>query len=72
MQLVTRCESCRGEFVQLSADVYGLPGEKETHAGLMGAVSDLQRGRRTLLIGLRCAWALLLLLLGAAVRKLTW
>lgn len=31
-QLVTRCESCRAEVVQLNTDMYGLPGNKEARA----------------------------------------
>lgn len=57
-KLVTRCEACRAEVVQIQTDIYGLPGNKEASPGLMGDVADLRRGRRTLLWAIKGAWAL--------------
>jgi hypothetical protein len=64
-RLIQRCESCRAEMVQLSTDLYGLPGNKEASPGLMGDVAELRRSRRLMLMALRGAWVLLTILLGA-------
>lgn len=65
-RLVQRCESCRAEVTQLSTDLYGLPGNKETSPGLLGDVAELRRSRKLILLALRGAWVLLTVLLGAA------
>jgi hypothetical protein len=65
-RLVARCEACRAEVVQLTTDIYGLPGNKEASPGLMGDVAELRRGRRLMLLALRSTWVLLTILLGAA------
>ena len=64
-RLVQRCESCRAEVVQIAADVYGLPGNKETSPGLLGDVAELRRSRKLILLALRGVWILLTILLGA-------
>ena len=64
-KLVQRCEACRAEVVQLTTDMYGLPGNKEACPGLMGDVAELRRGRRLTLLALRGAWVLLTIVLGA-------
>ncbi len=66
-RLVQRCEACRADVRQLSCDVYGLPGNKETSPGLMGDVAELRQSRRLMLIALRGAWVLLTILLGAVL-----
>jgi hypothetical protein len=66
-KLIQRCEACRADVVQLSADIYGLPGKKDASPGLLGNVAELRRSRRLMLLGLRCAWVLLTVLIGAAV-----
>jgi hypothetical protein len=65
--LITRCESCREEVTQLSTDVYGLPGNKETSPGLLGDVAELRRSRRMMLLALRGVWVLITVLAGAVV-----
>jgi hypothetical protein len=65
-RLIQRCEACRAELSQLSTDMYGLPGNKETSPGLMGDVAELRRSRNMILLALKCAWALLTILFGAA------
>ena len=50
-KLVQRCEACRAEVVQLTTDIYGLPGNKETSPGLMGDVAELRRSRKLMLAG---------------------
>jgi len=62
---IQRCEACRAEVAQLAADVYGLPGNKETSPGLLGEVAELRRSRRMSLLALRGAWVLLTILFGA-------
>jgi hypothetical protein len=64
--LVQRCEACRAEVVQVTTDIYGLPGNKETSPGLMGDVAELRRSRKLILLAMRGAWILLTILLGAA------
>ncbi|MEN6459177.1 MAG: hypothetical protein ABFC63_09625 [Thermoguttaceae bacterium] len=64
-RLIQRCESCRANVECLTADIYGLPGNKEANPGLMGEVADLRRSRRTMLLAVRGAWALLTALAGA-------
>jgi hypothetical protein len=64
-KLVQRCEACRADVVQLTTDVYGLPGNKETSPGLMGDVAELRRSRKLILLALRGAWVLLTVLFGA-------
>jgi hypothetical protein len=64
-KLVARCEACRAEVVQLTTDMYGLPGNKEVSPGLMGDVAELRRSRGLILLALRGAWVLLTILLGA-------
>jgi hypothetical protein len=66
-KLVQRCDACRGEIGQLNADIYGLPGNKETSPGLLGDVAELRRSRRLIMLALRGAWLLLTILLGAVV-----
>jgi hypothetical protein len=69
-KLVQRCDACRAEIIQLSADLYGLPGNKETSPGLLGDVAELRRSRRLMLLALRGAWLLLTILLGAIATTL--
>ena len=69
-KLVQRCDACRGEILQFNADVYGLPGNKETSPGLLGDVAELRRSRRLMLLALRGAWLLLTILLGAVMTAL--
>ena len=69
-KLVQRCDACRGEIQQFNADIYGLPGNKETSPGLMGDVAELRRSRRLILLALRGAWLLLTILLGAVMTAL--
>jgi hypothetical protein len=65
-KLVQRCEACRAEVLQLTTDMYGLPGNKEVSPGLMGDVAELRRSRKLILLALRGAWVLLTIMLGAA------
>jgi hypothetical protein len=65
-KLIERCDACREHVVQMTTDVYGLPGNKETSPGLIGEVADLRRSRRLMLLALRGAWVLLTVLVGAA------
>lgn len=65
---IVRCEHCRVEMDMLAADVYGLPGDDD-NSGLMGQVAELRGSRRRMLIGLRSAWALLLVVGGAVLGK---
>lgn len=64
-KLIQRCEACRADVVQLTTDMYGLPGNKEVSPGLMGEVAELRRSRKLILLALRGAWVLLTILLGA-------
>jgi hypothetical protein len=66
-KLIQRCEACRADVVQLTTDMYGLPGNKETSPGLMGDVAELRRSRRLTLLALRGAWVILTILLGAVM-----
>ena len=66
-RLVQRCDACRADVQQISADVYGLPGKKETSPGLMGDVAELRRSRKLILMAIRGAWILLTILLGAVM-----
>lgn len=68
--LVQRCDSCRGEILQINADIYGLPGNKETSPGLLGDVAELRRSRKLLSLALRGVWLLLTILLGAVMTAL--
>lgn len=69
-QHIVRSEA-RDAIVQgLHADIYGLPGVKDRHPGLMGDVATLKASRRWMLIGLRGSWALLLLVGGAVLAKI--
>jgi len=65
-KLIQRCDACRADVVQLAADIYGLPGNKEASPGLMGDVAELRRSRKLILVALRGAWVLLTILAGAA------
>jgi len=69
-RLVQRCDACRGDVVQISTDIYGLPGNKEASPGLMGDVAELRRSRKLTLLALRGAWVLLTILLGAVMTSL--
>jgi hypothetical protein len=64
-KLIERCDACREHVVQMTTDVYGLPGNKEASPGLMGEVAELRRSRRLTLLALRGAWVLLTVLVGA-------
>lgn len=64
-KLVQRCDACRADVVQLTTDIYGLPGNKETSPGLIGDVAELRQSRKLILLALRGAWVLLTILLGA-------
>ena len=64
-KLVQRCDACRAEMAQINADVYGLPGKKETSPGLLGDMAELRRSRRMILLALRGAWLLLTVVIGA-------
>lgn len=66
-RLIQRCEACRADVVQLTTDLYGLPGNKETSPGLMGDVAELRRSRRLILLALRGAWVLLTILLSTVL-----
>jgi hypothetical protein len=63
-KLITRCEMCRGDIEQLHADVYGLPGNKDTSPGLMGDVAELRGSRKRMLLAMRCAWGFLMAIAG--------
>jgi hypothetical protein len=63
--LVQQCESCRANVVQISTDLYGLPGHKDTSPGLVGEVAELRRSRKLMLLALRGAWVILTVLVGA-------
>ena len=69
-KLVQRCDACRGEILQINADIYGLPGNKEASPGLMGDVAELRRSRRLILLALRGAWLLLTILFGAVMKAI--
>jgi hypothetical protein len=69
-KLIQRCEACRADVVQLTTDMYGLPGNKEASPGLMGEVADLRRSRKLILLALRGVWVLLTILLGAMATTL--
>ena len=65
-QLGARLETYHTEVVKIATDMYGLPGNKESSPGLMGDVAEHRRALRLVRVGLRGAWALLTVLLGAA------
>jgi hypothetical protein len=69
-KIVQRCDACRAEIQQFNADIYGLPGNKDTSPGLMGDVAELRRSRRLILLALRGAWLLLTILFGAVMTSL--
>jgi hypothetical protein len=73
-RLIQRCESCRADVLQMAADVYGLPGNKDTSPGLLGDVAELRGSRRRMLLAMRCAWALLVAVAGAVATAFvkTW
>jgi hypothetical protein len=58
-QLITRCECCRDEVKQLSVEMYGPPGKKEKHPGVLGMVHELWRTRRRMVRAMGAAWTLL-------------
>jgi len=64
-KLITRCEMCRGDIEQLHADIYGLPGNKDTSPGLMGDVAELRGSRRRMLLAMRCVWGFVMAIAGA-------
>jgi hypothetical protein len=66
-RLIQRCEACRADVVQLTTDMYGLPGNKEASPGLLGDVAELRRSRRLTLLALRGAWVLLTILVSAVL-----
>jgi hypothetical protein len=66
-KLVQRCEAGRAEVVQLTSDMYGLPGNKEASPGLLGDVAELRRSRGLMVLALRGVWILLTILLGAVM-----
>jgi hypothetical protein len=63
-KLITRCEMCRGDIEQLHADVYDLPGNKDTSPGLMGDVAELRGSRKRMLLAMRCVWGFLMAIAG--------
>ena len=69
-RLVQRCESCRANVLQMAADIYGLPGNKEASPGLMGEVAELRGSRKRMLLAMRSAWALLTAVVGAVAAAL--
>jgi hypothetical protein len=69
-KLIIRCESCRADVEQIHADVYGLPGSKETNPGLMGEVAELRGSRRRMLLAMRCVWGFLMAIAGAVATAL--
>jgi hypothetical protein len=69
-RLIQRCESCRADVLQMAADVYGLPGNKEASPGLMGDVAELRGSRKRMLLAMRCAWAMLVAVVGAVLTAL--
>lgn len=66
---IARDEHLRVEMNVLAADFYGLPGDS-ANVGVMGDVATLKHSRRWMLIGLRGAWALLLVVGGAVLAKI--
>ena len=57
------------EFRTMHADMYGLPGEKDTHVGLMGDVQSLKSFRDNARCGLAGAWVILS---GVLIAAITW
>jgi len=66
---IARCEACRSDVATMHADLYGIPGNKE-HTGVVGEVSELRASRRAILIGLRCAWGVLVAVAGVVTTVL--
>ncbi len=60
---IVKFSACDNAVRALQTDVYGRPGERGE--GLISQVVSLKKSRRVMLTGLKCAWALLLLLAGA-------
>lgn len=46
------------EFTTMHADMYGLPGQKDTHPGVLGDVADLKHSRKLARTGLYCLWSI--------------
>jgi hypothetical protein len=69
-RLVQRCDACRADVLQISADMYGLPGNKEASPGLIGDVAELRRSRKLISLAMRGVWVLLTILLGALMTAL--
>lgn len=66
---IARDEANEDVFQTVFVDLYGLPGKKGRHPGLMMDVATLKQSRRWMLVGLRGAWALLLIVGGAVLGK---
>ena len=58
------------EFHALSADMYGPPGQKEEHPGVMGRVASLESSRTWARAGLYGLWAVAMTALGEFLRRL--
>lgn len=52
---------------EMHRDVYGVPGEKGEHPGLMGEVSSLKRSRRAIGVIFTGIWGLTVVALGALI-----
>lgn len=66
-QLVAEFNTCRQDVDIVKLDLYGNPEDRETNPGVLSHISDLRRSRRLMRYGLRGLWAIVMLVLGAAV-----
>ncbi len=68
---IVRSEAREKAFRDLQVDVYGVPGEKKMHPGLMGEVASLRRSRRVIQIVFGGVWTITTLIFGAILATLT-
>ena len=53
---------------KIDSDIYGTSGDKKTNPGALADITKLLGSRRRMLLGLKGAWAVLLLVVGAMVK----
>lgn len=64
---ITRCEACRSDVGRIVTEIYGLPGNKDASPGLVGEVASIRSKWRSVVIGLRCIWAVVAVAIGSVV-----
>lgn len=68
LTLTGRVDRVFDDIEKLNVDIYGTPDDRTNNPGALSRITSLCGSRKRMLIGLSCAWSVLLLIVGAIVK----